>query len=141
MGLPRSLGQIYALLFLSRDPLSLEDITTALGISKASASVGTRQLTAWGAIKQVWLPGTRRDHFEAIQDLREVLARVYRDFIRPRVRASDQRLKTFSSSLEEDRSNGGLSEEDHAFCLERFRQLGRVHQQLQSAVPLIEQLL
>ena len=35
----------------------------------ASASNGTRQLAAWGAIKQVWVQGDRKDYFEVVEDL------------------------------------------------------------------------
>ena len=77
LGVPRSTGQIYGLLYLSPKPLSLDDIAEALRISKASASTGTRQLLAWRAIHQVWVHGERRDHFEiepvAFRDRRPVV--------------------------------------------------------------------
>src|ERR1043166_2383342 len=65
-GLPRSTGQIYGLLYLSKKPLSLDDLVELLSISKGSASTGTRHLASWGAIRQVWVPGDRRDFFEAL---------------------------------------------------------------------------
>ncbi|MFO1496853.1 MAG: hypothetical protein U1G07_00395 [Verrucomicrobiota bacterium] len=81
--LPRSLGQIYGLLYLAPDPLSLDDIAELLGISKASASTGTRQLSSWGAIRQVWVPGARRDHFEAESDLGHLLRFGLTDILKP----------------------------------------------------------
>ena len=48
LGLPRSTGQIFGLLYLSVEPLSLNRMSSMLGISKGSASVGTRQLVLWG---------------------------------------------------------------------------------------------
>ena len=42
IGLPKSIGEIYGLLFVSRDPLSLDDLVARLGISKGSASQGLR---------------------------------------------------------------------------------------------------
>ena len=85
LGLPRSLGQIYGLLFFSAKPLSLDDIVQRLGISKASASTGTRQLAAWGAVRQVWVQGERRDFFEVVPDLGGMVRSVYRDFFKPRL--------------------------------------------------------
>ena len=69
LGLPRSTGQIFGLLYLSTEPLSLNKMSAMLGISKASASTGTRQLAAWGAIRKVWVPGERRDYYEVVEDL------------------------------------------------------------------------
>ena len=61
LGLPRSSGQIFGLLYLSTQALSLDEIAEALEISKASVSTGTRQLLGWHAIRQVWKPGDRKD--------------------------------------------------------------------------------
>lgn len=69
LGLPRSTGQIYGLLYLSAKPLSLDDMVDLLGISKASASCGTRQLASLCAIRPVWMPGDRRDYFQSVADL------------------------------------------------------------------------
>ena len=88
LGLPRSTGQIYGLLYLSPLPLSLDAIAMLLSLSKASASTGTRQLVAWQALRQVWVPGDRRDHFEAIGDLRELLRTGYEKFFRPKLERS-----------------------------------------------------
>jgi DNA-binding transcriptional regulator GbsR (MarR family) len=141
VGLPRSLGQIYGLLFLSTQPLSLEDITEALGISKASASVGARQLVAWGALRQVWIRGDRRDHYEMVPELAEVLRRGYHDFVKPRLEASEKRYSALMSALEEDLASGALSRQEHEICAERLKQLGRIQKQLQAAAPLVEGLL
>ena len=59
LGLPRSTGQIYGLLYMSARPLSLDDICELLSISKGSASTGTRHLASWAAIRQVWVQGNR----------------------------------------------------------------------------------
>ena len=56
-GLPRSVGEIYGLLYLSRNPMSAPEIGKALSISKGSVSTGTRQLLALGFIRKV---GCRR---------------------------------------------------------------------------------
>jgi len=48
LGLPGSVGEIYGLLFISREPLSLDDLVRRLKISKGSASQGLRALKAAG---------------------------------------------------------------------------------------------
>ena len=71
LGLSRSAGQIYGLLYLSDKPLSLDDMVDLLSISKGSASMGTRHLASWGVIRQVWVPGDRRDFYRLAEDAEE----------------------------------------------------------------------
>lgn len=141
IGLPKSIGQIYGLLFLSPKPLSLEDITQLLEISKASASVGTRQLIAWGAVRQVWVPGNRRDYFEAVPELRQIARRAYDEFLRPKLDASEKRYERLRTFLEEDLVEGRLSQEEHEFCENRLLRVGRLQERVRTAVPLVEQFL
>lgn len=55
-GVPKSVGQIYGLLFASPEPLSFSDIAGCLAISKGSASQGLQLLRSLGAIKVVDAP-------------------------------------------------------------------------------------
>jgi DNA-binding transcriptional regulator GbsR (MarR family) len=141
VGLPKSLGQIYGLLFLSSKPLSLDHITDLLEISKASASVGTRQLMAWGMIRQVWVPGSRRDHFEAVPELRQIARRAYEEFLRPKIDASEQRYRRLRTFLDEDLAAGRLTPEEHEFCAARLQRVGSMQEQVRSALPLLKQVL
>src|ERR1043165_4258449 len=84
VGLPRSTGQIYGLLYLSKKPQSLDDIVVSLELSKGSASNGPRHLISLGAIRQVWVPGERRDYFESVGDISSVVRSIYLGFLRPR---------------------------------------------------------
>ncbi len=68
-GLSRLFGQIYVLLYLSKDSLCLDELASQLAVSKASVSIACRQLEAWGAIHSVWVKGDRRDFYEAETDL------------------------------------------------------------------------
>lgn len=138
LGLPRSTGQIYGLLYLSARPLSLDDISELLSLSKASASTGTRQLLAWQALKQVWVPGDRRDHFEAIGDLRELLRTGYEKFFRPKLERSVTKMDQLLASLEADRRSGVLSKEEHAFCKARLTHMATMQGRVTKLLPLAE---
>ena len=63
LGAGRVIGQIYALLYFSKDPMNLTQMQGALGISKGSASTGVRQLEQWGAVRKVWVKGDRKDYY------------------------------------------------------------------------------
>mgnify|MGYP001271668760 FL=1 len=72
-GVSRLLGQIYTLLYIRDEALSLDQIVEALSVSKASVSIACRQLQSFGAIRRVTQRGDRRDFYEAVQDFRGLL--------------------------------------------------------------------
>ncbi len=72
-GINRTVGQIYALLFLSPDPLNAEEITERLGFSRSNVSMGLKELTAWNLVRLRHLPGDRRDYFTTPDDLWEIV--------------------------------------------------------------------
>ncbi len=63
-GLNRQMGRIVALLMLSPEPLSLDEITKQLGLSKGPVSQLTRRLLERNIVRKVWNPGSRKDYFE-----------------------------------------------------------------------------
>jgi DNA-binding transcriptional regulator GbsR (MarR family) len=73
LGLPKSVGAIYGLLYLSPRPLTMEEIMARLRISLGSASQGLRQLRSFKAVRPVYMPGARRDHFEAEDQFRKLI--------------------------------------------------------------------
>lgn len=58
-------GQIYALLFISEEPLSLDDISDQLGVSKSNVSVNIRMLEDYNLVRKVWVKGSRKDYYAA----------------------------------------------------------------------------
>lgn len=63
IGLPKSVGQIYGILFISPEPLCLDQCVERLQISQGSASQGLRELRQLRAVKSVYQPGDRRDFY------------------------------------------------------------------------------
>ena len=76
-GLSKQMGHIVALLLYSPQPLSLDEITEQLGMSKGPISQVTRRLNERSIIRKVWNPGSRKDYYE-IQP--EVFANAFRNF-------------------------------------------------------------
>ncbi len=68
-GVNRTVGQIYALLFLSERPLNADEIAEALGMSRSNVSMGLKELEAWRLVRKRHLPGDRRDYIEAPDDI------------------------------------------------------------------------
>jgi len=75
-------GQIYALLFISREPLSLDDISEILQVSKGNISVNIRLLEEFKLVKKVWVKGSRRDYYEANRDYPRQFLKSFFDRIR-----------------------------------------------------------
>lgn len=72
-GINRTVGQIYALLYASPQPLCADEIVTALGISRSNVSMGLRELQAWNLVLLKHLPDDRRDFFTTPGDVWVIL--------------------------------------------------------------------
>jgi len=97
-------GQIYALLFLSEEPLSLDDIAERLAVSKSNVSINIRMLEEFSLVRQVWVKGSRKDYYAAervypkkvIKDFLEKIRRTLTDAIttieRTRAKVTEARV-------------------------------------------------
>ena len=72
-GINRTVGQIYALLFLSKHPLNAEQIAHKLGFSRSNISMGLKELQAWNLVHLKHLPDDRRDYFATPGELWEIV--------------------------------------------------------------------
>lgn len=71
-GINRTVGQIYALLFVSQTPVHADDIADTLGFSRSNVSMGLKELQAWRLVRLRHLPGDRREYFDAPEDVWEI---------------------------------------------------------------------
>ncbi|MEM1083920.1 MAG: transcriptional regulator [Verrucomicrobiota bacterium] len=83
LGMPRSIGEIYGMLFIAPEPLSLDDLVNRLSISKGSASQGLRTLRDLGAVKETEVKGVRRTYYEADVELKRLVGGFIREQVRP----------------------------------------------------------
>ena len=72
-GINRTVGQIYAVLFLSEAPPNAEEIVEKLGFSRSNVSMGLKELQAWNLVRLKHLPDDRRDYFTTPDDLWEIV--------------------------------------------------------------------
>ncbi|SFK45794.1 GbsR/MarR family transcriptional regulator [Falsiroseomonas stagni] len=68
-GINRTVGQIYALLYVSPGPLNAEQIVDALGVSRSNVSMGLKELQAWNLVLLKHIPDDRRDYFTTPDDV------------------------------------------------------------------------
>jgi len=72
-GFNRTVGQIYALLFLAPEPLNADQIVDQLGFSRSNVSMGLKELQGWNLVRLVHKPQDRRDHFTTPGDIWTIL--------------------------------------------------------------------
>lgn len=92
LNLPRSVGELYGILFISPKPLCINDCMEKLGISKGSTSQGLKILRSFGAVKTVYVPGDRRDYFEAESALRKIVNGFINEQVRPHLENGKERM-------------------------------------------------
>lgn len=68
-GVNRTMAQIHALLLVSKDPISTEDMMDALQISRGNANMNTRTLIDWGIAQKSFVAGERREYFVTDKDM------------------------------------------------------------------------
>lgn len=71
-GINRTVGQIYALIFITPKPLCADEIAEVLAFSRSNVGMGLKELQAWRLVRLVHFPGERREFFEAPKDAWEV---------------------------------------------------------------------
>ena len=77
-GFSSVMGQLFGTLLLSAEPLSLDDMTARLGMSKASVSTNMRSLERMGMVRQVWVRGGsgRRKYYQAETDFWQIFSNI-----------------------------------------------------------------
>lgn len=71
-GINRTVGQIYALIFISQRVLNADEIAEALEFSRSNVSMGLKELQSWRLVRLKHHPGDRREYFEAPGDVWEI---------------------------------------------------------------------
>ena len=78
-GINRTMAQIHALLLVSANCISADDVMLELNISRGNANMNLRELINWGLVNRVVLPGERREFFNAEKDIFKVARIIARE--------------------------------------------------------------
>ncbi|HKD60668.1 MAG TPA: MarR family transcriptional regulator [Terracidiphilus sp.] len=68
-GVNRTVAQVHALLYLSGEPLSAEEISEALSVARSNVSTSLKELQNWNLIQVDNRIGDRRDYFRTSADV------------------------------------------------------------------------
>lgn len=78
-GINRTMAQIHALLLISPDPLTQDDIMEELNISRGNTNMNIRELINWGLVERVIMPGERKEFFTAEKDIWKVVKQIVKE--------------------------------------------------------------
>lgn len=78
-GINRTMAQIHALLLVSPDPMTQDDIMEELDISRGNTNMNIRELINWGLVERVLLPGERKEYFAAEKDMWKVVKQIVKE--------------------------------------------------------------
>ncbi|HEY4301531.1 MAG TPA: ArsR family transcriptional regulator [Candidatus Didemnitutus sp.] len=145
--MPRSVGQIFGLLFASLEPLSFSDIVERLGASKGSVSQGLQVLRSMGAVKvapggdreREHVPtrlGPRREYFEPELGLRRLVGGIVRGKVEPLVARERSLILSLRQLADSEKSDAV-----RRFQRQRIEQVQTWGLQMRLMLPLLKALV
>lgn len=135
LGLPKSLGQIYGLIYISPKPLTMDDIVSRLGISLGSASQGLRQLRSLKAIRIIYIPGQRKDHYLPETEFRKLISTFLEDQLRPHLEIGKEAIDHMATLA------AASPPEESEHYRSRIDKLRRLHDIAGSVTPAIARFM
>lgn len=78
-GINRTMAQIHALLLISPNALSAEEVMEELAISRGNANMNLRELIDWGLVQKVLVQGERKEFFTAEKDIWKVARQIVKE--------------------------------------------------------------
>jgi len=105
-GFPKGMGAIFAALYLSPTPLSLDEIVQQTGLTKGAISTEIRALARMGLVHRSSRLGDRKDYYEAEADfyaaIRSILKERQNSEFDRAVRSVKETLETMEKNWVED---------------------------------------
>lgn len=137
LGLPKSIGEIYGLLFVSPEPLALDDFVTKLNISKGSASQGIRLLRELGAVSEAEGKVARRSYYEPDIELKKLVGGFIKEQVRPHLASGEDKLSVLRGMVKSMEGEEELAD----FYSQRVERLGRWSSRARMVLPVLQKLL
>lgn len=116
IGWRKGVGQLYMLLYISEQPLSLDDIGERLNMSRSTVWLIVQKLQRLGAINKVWLREKRKAYYVAEKDL----AVIFKNGVIPEI---NSKLLFFGNYLEqaEKALTNTCTKADNEKTIERYQ--------------------
>lgn len=137
-GLPKGLGAVFGVLYLSPTPLSLDELVAQSGLTKGAISAHVRSLSRMGLIRPIARLGDRKDYYEAETDF----YRAIRVLLKERQSGEfDRAVSSVAQTLQKlESGEGEFSPQERNFLLERVGALHQFFQSLDSLAAAVARL-
>lgn len=137
-GFPKGMGAIFAVLYLSPDALSLDELVEQTGLTKGAISTNVRALARMGLVRPSTKLGDRKDYYEAETDF----YRSIRAILKERQNSEfDSAVQSVRETLEKLEAGVGVEDEaERKFLLERVRALQSFFDALDGLVRAVVRL-
>ena len=136
-GFPKGMGAIFAVLYLSADPLSLDELVARTGLTKGAVSTDVRALARLGLVHSSARLGDRKDYYVAETDFYRAVRAILKE---RRDRDFDRAVATVHLTLEKLEAGAGRDDPEHAFLVERLRALKDFFDALDALVNAVARL-
>lgn len=130
-GLNNFMAQLFTVLYLSDKPLSLDELAGQLKASKGNVSINIRNLEEWGAVKKIWVKGSRKDYYQAETNLKKILS--------DRVKSSLQKHLTEVSGMLDEFNH--LMESTHEEMSDEDKRIAKVYKERLKKIEEIKSLV
>ena len=131
LGLTKSVGEIYGLLFSRNVALSLDDLVCLLDVSKGTASQGLKMLRTLGVNKEVHTVDSAKPFYQADIELRSLVGGFIREEVRPHMISVELKIEALHE----------LVDESDAFALDRIERLDKWRRKAGLRLPILQKTL
>jgi DNA-binding transcriptional regulator GbsR (MarR family) len=131
LGFPRSVGEVYGLIFISEAPLNADDIVAKRGLSRSGAGQTLKLLADIGAIRPCISAQSRKEHYELQTDLGVLVRLFLNSRVLPRVDELARRQTALATQASESRN---------AHLIARFNKVERWQTKTAPLIALVKSL-
>ncbi|MEN8189312.1 MAG: hypothetical protein ABFS19_05655 [Thermodesulfobacteriota bacterium] len=78
-GFPKAMGAIFGAVYLSSEPVTLDELVTQIGVSKGAVSTNIRNLERLGIVHKKIILGDRKDYYIAETDFWKIVKGILRE--------------------------------------------------------------
>lgn len=142
LSINRIVGQLYALLFLSPHPLSLDDMVDKLKISKGNASVNIRELERWGAVRKMWVKGERKNFYEANLDIFKIVTNRLKNGLTERLQKVMGKIERSEGMIRNclKESSGGEEKIKIKVYQDRIKRVKKLSKEVENLLKILSRL-
>ena len=137
-GIGRAMGQIWAVLYLNPEPMTMDELVAAVAITKGHASTNLRALLRLGLVTKSFRPGDRKDYYAPQSDLWAFARSILRERQKQEFDQALTSTKRALETLEADRPQ--VSSDEYRFLKTRLEAIRDFHGTIDRAVNALLKL-